>query len=133
MTMHLNQAASVLQRAIQQIISRGLNDPRVRGMISVTGVKVSEDLARATVSISVLPAEQAELTVRGLQHAAAHIRYQLGKAVRMRRVPHLTFKLDEALKKEARIIAAINEAVRSDEQTDGARKGEQESMEDQEH
>jgi len=116
MTVHLDQVASTLRRAIQQIISRGLNDPRVSGMVSVTAVHVSEDLAAATVSVSVLPAEKADVTLHGLHHAASHIRYQLSKAVRLRRTPRLTFKLDETLKREARVIAAINEARRRDAQ-----------------
>jgi ribosome-binding factor A len=105
----------VLRRAVQQVISRGLNDPRVQGLISVTQVQVSDDLADATVLVSVMPAERAELTVHGLRHAARHIRTEVGRSVRMRRVPRLSFRLDESLKKESRIIAAINEAVCADE------------------
>jgi ribosome-binding factor A len=116
MSLHTDQVASVLRRAVQQVITRGLNDPRVRGLISVTKVHVSGDLADATVSVSVMPAEQAELTLHGLRHAARHIRTEVGRSVQMRRVPRLSFKLDESLKNEARVIAAINEAVRADEQ-----------------
>ncbi|MDY7107423.1 MAG: 30S ribosome-binding factor RbfA [Planctomycetota bacterium] len=115
MSLHTEQVASVLHRAVQQVITRGLNDPRVQGLISVTGVQVSQDLADATVSVSVMPAERAELTLHGLRHAARHIRTEVGRSVRMRRVPRLSFKLDESLKKEARVIAAINKAVEADE------------------
>ena len=122
MSLHTDQVASVLRRAIQQVLSRGLNDPRVQGLISVTQVQVSDDLADATVSVSVLPAERGELTLHGLRHAARHIRTEVGKAVRMRRLPRFSFKLDESLKKEAQIIAAINEAIRSDERRRGGRE-----------
>ena len=114
MSIHCQQVASVLRRAVQEVLSRGLNDPRVRGLISVTNVRVSEDLADATVSVSIMPAADAELTVRGLRHAARHIRTQVGRRVKLRRTPHLTFKLDETLKREAKVIAAVNEAVRDD-------------------
>jgi ribosome-binding factor A len=116
MSLHTDQVASVLHRAVQQVITRGLNDPRVRGLISVTKVQVSGDLADATVSVSVMPAERAELTLHGLRHAARYIRTEVGRSVRMRRVPRLSFKLDASLKKEAQVIAAINEALRADEQ-----------------
>ncbi len=116
MGVHKEKTASVLCRAIQSVLSRGLNDPRVRGMMTVTGVRVSDDLANATVMVSVLPAEHAELTVHGLRHAAQHIRTEVGRAVRMRRMPQLTFSVDESLKKEARIVSAINEAIRTDEE-----------------
>jgi ribosome-binding factor A len=119
MSVHHEQVVSVLTRAVQNVLSRGLNDPRVRGMASVTSVRVSRDLNDATVMVSVLPEEQAELTVHGLRHAASHIRNEVGKQVRMRRLPHLTFKLDESLKKQAGVLAAIQRAV----DTDGAGGG----------
>jgi ribosome-binding factor A len=117
----IDQVESVLHRAVQDVITRGLNDPRVRGLISVTRVKVSPDLAHATVSVSVLPEEHAELSMHGLRHANHHIRAEVGKRVRMRRVPLLAFNLDKSLKKEAEVIAAINEARRADEQRAAAR------------
>ena len=115
MSVHNDQIASVLRRTVQEIISRGLNDPRVRGMISVTQVKVTDDLRTATAFVSVLPAEHAELTVHGLRHAAQHIRTEIGRKVRMRRMPQLVFKIDESLKREAQVFAAINGARREDD------------------
>ncbi len=117
MTVHNDQVASVLRRAVQEIISRGLNDPRVRGMISVTRVRLSDDMADATVFVSVLPVEHADLTMHGLKHAGRHIRYELSGQLKMRRVPRLSFSLDDTLKKEAGVIAAINRSVRKDEKT----------------
>lgn len=116
MSRHRDQVASVLARAVQGVLSRGLNDPRVRGLASVTRVDVSPDFANAVILVSVMPEEHASRTVHGLRHAAPHIRSEVGKRVRMRRVPHLTFKLDESLKRESRILAAIDSALRSDEE-----------------
>lgn len=114
MSVHTEQVASVLTRAVQDVLMRGLNDPRVRGLISVTGVKVSDDLANATVMISVLPADQAELTMHGIRHAARHIRREVGNRVRMRRVPQLSFKLDRSLKRQSEVLAAIDAAMRDE-------------------
>lgn len=105
------QVASGLQRAIQQVINRGLQDPRVRGLITVTEVRVSGDLRDATVMISVTPEEHESLTLHGIRSAAKHIRRQAGELVRMRTLPTLHFKLDRAGKEQAKIIAAINRAV----------------------
>ncbi len=114
MTVHKDQVASVLRRAVQDILSRGLNDPRIGGLVSVTGVKVTDDMAGATVMVSILPEEKAQLSMHGLRHAASHVRMELTKHVKMRRVPHITFVLDKSLKNEARVLAAINEARRGD-------------------
>lgn len=111
MSSHSEQVASVLRKAVQGILSKGLSDPRVRGLISVTRVNISPDLADAQVWVSVLPAEHAKLTVRGLGHAAKHIRTQVSKTVALRRMPRLSFHLDESLKKQAEIHAAINKAM----------------------
>jgi ribosome-binding factor A len=102
-----DQISSVLQRAVQEVISRGLNDPRVRGLISVTSVTISEDRREATVRVSVLPAEHAELTMHGLRHATPHVQSKVANTVRARRVPTLHFRLDESLKKQADVLAAI--------------------------
>ncbi|MHC4909449.1 MAG: 30S ribosome-binding factor RbfA [Planctomycetota bacterium] len=115
MSQHLDQVASVLQRAIQAVLSRGLNDPRVRGLVSVTGVDLSSDLMQAVVRVSVLPEEHAELTMHGLRSATKHVRSSIARTVELRRVPKLVFKLDTSLKNEAAVQAAINQARRKDD------------------
>ncbi len=107
MSKRTDQIASLIRRAVQSRLSRGLNDPRVRGLISVTQVTVAADLSEAVILVSVMPAEHAQLTLRGLQHAAAHLRGELGRTVRLRRQPRLTFKLDDSMRQAAEAMAAI--------------------------
>ena len=127
MSLHTDQVASVIQRAVQAVLTRGLNDPRVRGMISVTQVKVSADLNKARIYISIIPPEHAELAMHGLRNAADHVRHEISSAVRLRRVPRLTFHLDEALKKEAAVLAAISRVRREDEQVKQRRENQAET------
>jgi ribosome-binding factor A len=115
MSVHLEQVSSVLSRAVQEVLLRGLHDPRIRGMISVVRVSVSDDLADATVYVSVMPREHEDLTLHGLRHASPHVRREVGERVRMRRVPRLSFKIDRSVKKQSEILAAINDAVHEDE------------------
>ncbi len=110
MTHRPDQVASLIQRAVQTVLSRGLSDPRIRGLVSVTRVRVDDALSQAAVYVSVLPAEHADLSLKGLQHAAARIRTQIGKAVQLRRMPRLSFHLDESIKKQAEFDAALAEA-----------------------
>jgi len=119
MTHRPDQVASLIQRAVQTALSRGLNDPRIRGLVSVTRVRVDDALSQAAIYVSVLPTEHADLSLKGLEHAAARIRKQLGKAVTLRRMPRLSFHLDETLKKQAEFDAALAEARGdSDDPTD---------------
>ena len=107
MSRRTDQIASLIHRAVQSLISRGLNDPRVRGLVSVTKVSVPADMSKADVFVSVFPAEHAALTLRGLIHAAAHIQREVGRTVRLRRQPHLVFKLDDAMTQASETMAAI--------------------------
>ncbi len=111
MTRRNEQYTAELTRAIQEVLVRGLQDPRISGLITVTGVKVTEDLRDATVSISVLPVEKQQLTMHGLQGAAAHIRRAVGERMDARRIPTLNFRLDSALKKEAGVLRALAQAA----------------------
>ncbi len=110
MTKRTDQVASLIRRAVQTALSRGLHDPRIRGLISVTKVLVGEDLSQASIYVSVLPAEHGELTLHGLRHAASRIRAQVGRAVRLRHIPRLSFHLDDSIKMQARLDAALAEA-----------------------
>lgn len=96
-----------LRRALQTILVRGLNDPRIRGLVSVTGFDLAPDQSSAVVHISVLPAQYGPLTIAGLQHAAVRLTAEIGGMVRARRLPTLRFELDDRLKKEAALDALL--------------------------
>lgn len=101
------QLASQIHYAVQTIIDRGLNDPRIAGMITVTGVRVLDEGRIARLNVSVLPAEKQNLTLKGLIAAAGHIRLEIGKAIHGRMLPRLEFRLDESAKKQAGVLGAI--------------------------
>lgn len=101
------QFAAELRELIQEIILRGLNDPRISGLITITGVRVTPDAREALVKVSVLPEEKQELTLHGLKAASRHIRHQLSDTIRHRQIPAIIFKLDESLKREAEVNRAL--------------------------
>jgi ribosome-binding factor A len=105
------QLGASLRREVQAVIDRGLQDPRIGGLITVTGVRVTPDRRHARVDVSVYPAEKQELTMHGLRSAAAHIRREVGDRIRTRQMPEIDFHLDESLKKQASVIAALARAA----------------------
>lgn len=109
-----DQVASLIQRAVQAVLGRGLGDPRIRGLVSVTKVRVDQALTQAEVFVSVLPGEHGELTLKGLQHAAPRFQAAVGEAARLRRVPRIRFHLDESIKKQAEFDAALADARQDD-------------------
>ncbi|MEM9915978.1 MAG: 30S ribosome-binding factor RbfA [Planctomycetota bacterium] len=107
------QIESLLQRAVASVLQRGLNDPRLQGvLISVTRVKVSSDLKHAKTFVSITPEQYESRVIHGLQDATLHIQHQVNKAVALRVVPHLKFQIDEDLKKQAAVFAAIDEGMK---------------------
>ena len=105
-----DQVASLIRKTVQMALDRGLNDPRVRGLISVMSVTLDDALSHAVVHVSILPAEHADLTMHGLRHATPAVRKQLARSIRLRRVPRITFQLDESIKKQARFEADLAES-----------------------
>ena len=91
-----------------------LSDPRIKGLVTVTGVRVSPDLAHATVFYSVLAGEDQMAANQGLQSAAGRIQAAVGAQMRLKRTPRLHFEPDPVLERATRIEAALRE-VRTDE------------------
>ena len=110
-----DQVASTLKRALQAVLARGLADPRLKGLITITRVDVTGDLAQATVYCTVNPQKQEELTLHGLQSASTWIRRQVSDQVRFRRMPQFSFKVDEQYHRQQEVLASIAEARREDD------------------
>ena len=91
-----------------------LSDPRIRGLVTVTGVRVSPDLAHATVFYSVLADENAQEAHEGLRSAAGRIQAAVGAQTRLKRTPRLRFEPDPVVRQATRIENALRE-VRSDD------------------
>lgn len=117
MTHRIEQVESTLRKALAQVLQRSISDPRIRGLVSITQVDVSQDMKLAKVSVSVLPEEYAKRTLAGLKAANRHIQGEVKKLVALRIVPHLAFELDDSLKQAELIYKAIDEAKAREEQT----------------
>ena len=91
-----------------------LADPRIRGLVTVTAVRVSPDLAAATVFYSVLSGEDVEEAREGLQSAAGRVQAAVGAQTRLRRTPRLRFEPDPVVDRATRLESALRE-VRPDD------------------
>ncbi len=98
-----------IRRAVQAELARGLNDPRVQGMISITEVVVTPDLQEAKLMVSVMPEDRASLTLSGLRAAAGFLRRKVMEETRIHRVPKISFELDVRLKRQAALDTLIRE------------------------
>jgi ribosome-binding factor A len=78
--------------------------------MSVSDVEISRDLAHAKVFVTALMPDQGLAAVKALKALAPELRYQLGKAVRMRHVPELHFHYDDSVDKGERIDSLLRDA-----------------------
>jgi ribosome-binding factor A len=107
--------ADQIQRDLADLIRNELKDKRV-GMITLTGVEVSQDYGHAKVYYTTLgSAEENFLTEKGLQHAAAFLRSQLSQRLRLRVVPLLHFIYDRSIEHGIHLSQLIDKAVEQDE------------------
>lgn len=99
----VNKIDSILLREISVIISQEINDPKL-GFPTVTEVDVSPDLNSAKVYVSFLGKNYKKRDgLDALRRSKGHIKSELAKRVRMRKIPDLTFVVDDTLDKADRI------------------------------
>src|SRR5687767_9281254 len=99
-----DRVAEAIREEVATFLGEGVKDPRVTGLVTVTGVEVTRDLRRAKIFVSIMgtDAERAA-TVEGLASVAGHLRGRLGRALRLRVAPELDFVLDASIERAARI------------------------------
>jgi ribosome-binding factor A len=107
-----------VNEAIRQVLSDALpmlKDPRI-GFVTITGVRTSADLRYATVYVSVLGSERKrEQTLEGLGAAHGVLQARVGREVRMKRTPTLTFEYDPTVEEGVRMSKLIDELAPNDE------------------
>jgi ribosome-binding factor A len=104
--------ASIIREAVSDVLLKGLSDPRVEGVISVTEVKVAPDTRSADVFISIMSTRDTtgKTCFAGIQHASRYIQTQVAGYVKMRFCPMLRFHLDDKIKKVMETMRLIDEA-----------------------
>ncbi|MDR2589853.1 MAG: 30S ribosome-binding factor RbfA [Oscillospiraceae bacterium] len=89
---------------------RNVKDPRVKqGMISITAVNTTNDLSKSKVYLSVYGLKSQKEFNKGLKSAAGHLRYELGKALKLRHTPKLIFHLDDSIEHGAKINSLLSD------------------------
>lgn len=107
-----------MQRELAALIRDQIKDPRL-GMVTVSAVEVSRDLAHAKVFITVLGDETRQReSLQVLTRAAGFLRHELGQRMIARTIPQLRFIYDKSIENGSRMSALIDKAVASDQHDD---------------
>ena len=114
--------ASTIQKELAEMIMRELADPWLPTIVSITRVKVSNDLGVADVFVTVMgtPGQQTA-ALNALKHSAGVMRTKLTKSLTLRVAPFLKFHLDEDLKKELEVLSLLDQVARENEELDRKR------------
>lgn len=93
-----------IRQEISDLLARGaVHDPGI-GFMTLTRVQVSADLQVAHIFYTMLGDEKARRdTARALERATPFLRRHLGSRLRLRRVPEIDFRFDQAVAHQDRI------------------------------
>ena len=105
------QLEKYLKREINKVIYREINDPRIK-FITITKIQVSSDLKYAKIFVSTFndnDEDRQKLALEGLEHATKFIRGEIGKDLKLRFIPEITFKIDKDIEYQYKLQKIISE------------------------
>jgi ribosome-binding factor A len=118
-----DRVAAAIREEVATFLQEGVKDPRIVGLVTVTGVEVTRDLRHAKVFVSVMGSEvERASTFDGLASVAGHLRSRLGRALQLRLAPEVSFRMDESIERAARIESLLAEVRESTPPPDGESK-----------
>lgn len=109
MSQRTDRIDELLRQEIGSIVSREVADPRV-GFATITRVETTPDLRHAKVWVSVIgqPKERSQ-TIAALDRAMPFVRHELGRTLRLKRIPDLHVELDDTAERGTRVMRLLDE------------------------
>lgn len=116
------KVAEQLKKEMAQIIRDELKDPRLGdGLVTVTGVEVSNDLHHAKIFVSVYgSSEKKEQAMAALAGAKSFVRREIGRRLSLRYTPEVTFKSDASIEHGDHINRLLAKVRAEEEGNDGS-------------
>ena len=114
MNQRLERVSAEIRQILAEVVARGeIKDPRVQqaGIITFTHVRVTGDLREARALFMVHGADEAALerVQEGLESASGYLRRLIGKQLRLRTIPTLSFEIDRVFAQEEKVDALLRE------------------------
>jgi ribosome-binding factor A len=105
-----DRVAEAIREEIAMFLAEGVKDPRVTGLVTVTGVDMTRDLRHAKVFVSVMGTEtDRSATLEGLSSVAGFLRSRLARSLSLRVAPEVHFVPDESIARAARIETLLSQ------------------------
>ena len=117
-----DRIAESIREEISSILLQEINDPRIQ-FVSVMRVEVSADLQHAKIFVSIIGSEEKKQEAfEGLKSARGFIQRKLGKRIRLRYTPEISFKMDTSVDKGMHIYELLQEIKNEGELKDDDEK-----------
>lgn len=111
-TRRMARVNDTIRRELSSLLMREARDPRLEGLVSITGVDTSPDLKYARVYVSVMGSEEDKMRVQeGLEAAAGFLRRGLAGRLTMRYIPDLSFERDDSIERGTYLLELIKEVA----------------------
>ncbi len=109
MTHRIERVNSLIRQEISELLQRQVKDPRLGSFVAITEVSTSPDLKHARIFVSHLGSEEKKQeTLKALAAAAGFFRNELGRRMRMRRIPEISFEWDDSIERGAHLLQLID-------------------------
>lgn len=113
-----DRVSAQLRRELGTLVHEAVREHNLPS-VSVSDVEVSRDLAHAKVFVTALQAERSKEAVKALKELSRELRYQLGRAMKLRHVPELHFHYDDSVDRGERIGILLRDLPPLETDADG--------------
>jgi ribosome-binding factor A len=103
-----DRVAGLLREVISDIVLHKIKDPRVQN-VTITEVRVSNDLKSARVYFGCLTSSDPETRKQGLESALGFIRRELRRELDLKYIPELMFSYDTSFDHSLKINRILKE------------------------
>ena len=103
-----DRVAAQLRRELGTLVHEAVREHGLPS-VSVSDVEVTRDMAHAKVFVTALMPERSAEAMKGLKELTKPLRYELGKAMKLRHVPELHFHYDDSVDRGERIEQLLRE------------------------
>jgi ribosome-binding factor A len=109
MTQRTDRIDELFRQEIGEILTREVDDPRI-GFATITDVETTPDLRHARVLVSVIgQADEREATIAAMGRRMPFVRHELGKRLRLKRIPQFHLELDDTVERGTRILHLLDQ------------------------
>jgi ribosome-binding factor A len=109
MTARTTRIDELLRQEMGSILARDVEDPRI-GFATIISIETTPDLRHAKVLVSVIgQPEDRKTTLNAMGRAMPFVRHELGKRLRIKRIPEFHLELDDTLERGTRVLHLLDE------------------------